>query len=39
MSRARSKSASAILPVRNSSAPSGCGFERISANTIAPSSK
>src|SRR5438046_1814070 len=38
MSRARSKSASVILPVRSSSAPRGWGFDRISAKMMAPPS-
>src|SRR2546422_2273219 len=38
MSRARSRSASLILPVRSSSAPRGWGLERISANMMAPPS-
>src|SRR6184192_999528 len=36
MSRARSRSASLILPVRSSSAPRGWGLDRISAKTMAP---
>src|SRR2546422_690813 len=39
MSRARSRSASVILPVRSSRAPKGWGFDRISAKTMAPPSK
>ena len=39
MSRPRSRSASVILPVRSSRAPSGCGFERISAKMMVPPSK
>src|SRR3989449_6496623 len=38
MSRARSRSASLILPVRSSSAPRGWGLDRISANMMAPPS-
>src|SRR5213592_1063351 len=39
MSRARSRSASAILPVRSSNAPRGWGLLRISADTTTPLSK